>query len=94
MLGIIITVFFSIYVAVTVYIIWNLLKKTEAQELALVSMYEQVSMVLRNMKLLDDKQMFESDDEVGTVYAQVSNTVKSLQIILGENVDGIEETEK
>lgn len=89
-----ITVFFSIYVAVTVYIIWNLLKKTEAQELALVSMYEQVSMVLRNMKLLDDKQMFESDDEVGTVYAQVSNTVKSLQIILGENVDGIEETEK
>ena len=88
----IITVFFSAYVVVTVYIIWNLLKKTEMQELALMSMYEQVSTVLRDMRLLDERRMFESDDEVGTVYAQVSNTVKSLQIILGENVDGIEKT--
>jgi hypothetical protein len=92
MLPAIITVFFSAYVVVTVYIIWNLLKKTEMQELALMSMYEQVSTVLRDMRLLDERRMFESDDEVGTVYAQVSNTVKSLQIILGENVDGIEKT--
>jgi hypothetical protein len=94
MLQMIITVLIGVYVAGSVYIIWNLLKKTETQELALMSMYAQISTVLYTMKVLDERQMFESDDEVGTVYAQVSNTVKSLQIILGENIDGIETTEE
>ncbi len=94
MFELIITVLIGVYVAGSVYIIWNLLKKTETQELALMSMYQQISAVLYTMKMLDERQMFESDDEVGTVYAQVSNTVKSLQIILGENIDGIETTEE
>lgn len=81
-----------LYCGVSSYIVWNLLKKVEMQELALESMYEQVSTTLRVMKELDNRQMFENDDEVGTVYAQVSNTVNSLKIILGEKTDGFEET--
>ena len=77
MLSAIITVFFVLYVVVTVYIIWNLLKKTETQELALMSMYEQVSVVLRDMRLLDERQMFESDDEVGTVFTELKETIET-----------------
>ena len=72
---------------------WNTIKKNERLESALEEIYGQVSVVLDMMKQIDEKQMFEKDDEVGSVFTQLAGVVYSLKIILGEDVDGIKETE-
>jgi hypothetical protein len=82
-----------IYSASTSWTTFNLYKKNEKLESALYENYEQISTVLFIMKQLDEKQMFESDDDVGTVFTQITEIVFSLKTILGENVDGAK-TEK
>jgi hypothetical protein len=72
---------------------WNTIKKNEQLESALEEIYGQVSVVLEMMKQIDEKQMFEKDDEVGSVFTQLIGVLYSLKIILGEDVDGIKETE-
>lgn len=45
------------------------------------------------MKQLDEKQMFEKDDDVGGVFTQITDIVYSLNTILGENMDGVKTEE-
>lgn len=66
------------------------MKKVEVYEDNLEQFYEQLSTVLRTMRELDQKQMFETDDEVGNVFQQIVETVNSLRPILY----GIQDEEK
>ena len=44
-------------------------------------------MVLHTMRVLDEKKMFESDDEVGTLFQQLTEIVGSLRPLLYGTTD-------
>jgi len=52
---------------------------------------EQVFKVWAHMKMLDDKQMFEKDDDVGIVFQDMKILIKSLNDRTEETTEEIEE---
>ncbi len=75
----------------SLYVNWNLFRKTEQledanEELANWLDGYRVSLrkILDDIKELDSKNMFETDDEVGSLYKQISDTVKSLEDLTNE----------
>lgn len=85
-----VVIILSILVIILGYTTLNQMKKVEVYEDNLEQFYEQLSTVLRTMRELDQKQMFETDDEVGNVFQQIVETVNSLRPILY----GIQDEEK
>lgn len=70
------------------YATYNLLKKLEIYEKSIEEFYTSLSFVLHTMRVLDEKQMFESDDEVGTVFTQLADTLFTLRpLIYGKEQD-------
>ena len=62
----------------------NLLSKNEIYETAIGQFYAAVSFVLSSMKSLDRKQMFETDDEVGTIFIQLRDILYTLDEMMPE----------
>jgi hypothetical protein len=71
------------------YLVWNLLQKNRIYENSIERFYSAVSVVLLTMRLLDEKQIFETDDEVGSVFQQLVDIIANLRPILY----GMEENE-
>lgn len=70
------------------YTTFNLFKKLETYEDSIEQFYSALSVVLDTMRNLDEKQMFESDDEVGTVFKQLADILFTLRpIIYGKEQD-------
>ena len=69
------------------YIISNLSNKITLYEQSIQQFYEDTSMVLHTMRVLDEKKMFESDDEVGTLFQQLTEIVGSLRPLLYGTTD-------
>ena len=70
------------------YATYNLLKKLEIYEKSVEEFYTSLSFVLHTMRVLDERKMFESDDEVGTVFQQLSDILFTLRpIIYGKEQD-------
>ena len=69
------------------YIIWNLMRKTEL----LVTWVEEFSQLIESvnseLKTIDDRGSFESDDETGTIFKEIQRTVNKLTTMRGEDVD-------
>jgi hypothetical protein len=61
---------------------WNLLRKIEVYEQNLEQFYAALSVTLATMRQLDEKQMFETDDEVGTLFQQLVDIMSNLRPIL------------
>ena len=64
------------------YLVWNLLQKNRIYENSIERFYSAVSVVLLTMRLLDEKQIFETDDEVGSVFQQLVDIIANLRPIL------------
>lgn len=84
-----ILIFLCILCAVLFYIVWNLSKKISVYEQTIEQFYSALTVTLATMRVLDTKQMFETDDEVGTVFQQLVDIVSNLRPILY----GMEENE-
>ena len=84
-----IVTFLCILCAVLLYVVWNLSRKITVYEDNIEQFYSALTVTLANMRLLDQKQMFETDDEVGTVFQQLVDIVSNLRPILY----GMEENE-
>jgi len=78
-------VFCVIGIFVQGYVIVNLLKKIEFYEETIESFYERLSITIHTMRAIDDKQMFEKDDEVGEVFSNLSDIIKQLYDLLYED---------
>jgi len=70
----------------SIYVNWNLLRKIESIEEANEEYSTWVSQldtslkeILATIKTLDSKKLFESDDDVGSVYDKISETIKRLE---------------
>ena len=76
----------SIALLASFYTIYNLLKKLESYETAneeydtrITTFNNKIREILLTIKTLDSKNIFESDDEVGSVYDKISETIKQLE---------------
>jgi len=76
----------SILLLVSLYVIFNLLKKLEQLESAneeysdwIEQFYIRLNTILADIKAIDEKKLFETDDEVGSVFSQISETIKKLE---------------
>ncbi len=70
------------------YACWNMLKKNELLENAINAYHTRTWMAIREMRVLDNRQIFESDDEVGGVFKQLLECVNELDAFVTETIDG------
>jgi hypothetical protein len=72
----IIIIFLIVCLAVAGYTIYNLLNKLEKLE-DFIDLQEQNNItLLETLRNIDSKQMFEKDDEVGSLFTQIKNTIE------------------
>tara|TARA_B100000073_G_C23477107_1_gene470003 strand:- start:166 stop:423 length:258 start_codon:yes stop_codon:yes gene_type:complete len=76
----------SLLLIVSIYVNINLFRKTEKLEEAndelsdwLDNYSESLKNILTEIRELDSKNLFESDDEVGSMFDAIKDTIKSLE---------------
>ena len=80
-------IFLGVLLVIEGYIIWNLFRKTELLETWVEDFTQQIQTVQNNLKQIDSKGHFESDDEIGSIFEQIKETVNQLDNLKGEEVD-------
>tara|TARA_B110000263_G_scaffold197603_1_gene176305 strand:- start:344 stop:607 length:264 start_codon:yes stop_codon:yes gene_type:complete len=69
------------------YIIWNLFRKTELLETWVEEFTQRIETVQTDLKVIDKSGAFESDDEVGSIFKQIKETVNQLDNLIGEEIN-------
>lgn len=70
-----------ILIGILIKIISIQLDKQKIYERWIVSLQNQAEGIQKTITMLDDKQMFSRDDEVGVVFQQIADLIKSLNVI-------------
>lgn len=76
-----IIVILVVFLAVAGYTIWNLLNKLEKLEDFISLQEERDIQLLSTLRDLDSKQMFEKDDEVGSVFDKIKEIIEAYKEI-------------
>ena len=84
MTWIILTFVFGATTIAGMYSSWNLLKKQELTEDWLVALENRLSSIIKEVKDIDRKGMFEADDEVGTIFSQINAMITTLNDFLAK----------
>jgi len=66
------------------YVIWNLFRKTELLETWVESFTRRIQYIQEDLQNIDSTGHFESDDEVGTIFKQIKDTIEQLNDLKGE----------
>ena len=69
------------------YVIWNLIRKTELLETWVEDFTQRIETVQTDLKVIDNKGAFEADDEVGSIFEQIKETVNQLDNLIGEEIN-------
>ena len=69
------------------YVIWNLFRKLELVETWVEEFTQRIETVQTDLKVIDAKGAFESDDEVGSIFEQIKETVNKLDNLIGEEIN-------
>ena len=77
----------GLFVLVEGYVIWNLTRKTELLETWVEDFTQSIETVQNDLKKIDYRGSFESDDETGIIFEQIKETVNQLESYRGEDVD-------
>ena len=80
-------VIFIIADVVGCYVIWNLNKKTEILETWVEEFTQRIETVQTDLKVIDQRGAFKADDEVGTIFEQIKETVNQLDNLIGEEIN-------
>ena len=80
-------IFLGVLLVIEGYIIWNLFRKTELLETWVEDFTQRIQTVQNDLNEIDSSGAFESDDEVGTIFEQIKETVKQLETFKGEDVN-------
>tara|TARA_R100000995_G_C3426036_1_gene96237 strand:+ start:92 stop:361 length:270 start_codon:yes stop_codon:yes gene_type:complete len=83
----IILAFVSILFVTSCYVIWNLTRKTELLETWVENFTQLIESVNTELKVIDAKGHFESDDEIGTIFNQIKQTINQLNVLRGIDVN-------
>ena len=83
-----ITTLLILLILILGYAIWNLLKKLERYEdmienndLFIQSELQRNEALLEALRQIDNRQMFEKDDEVGSIFYQIKETIEKFKQI-------------
>ena len=71
-----IIIILTIFLAGAGYGIWNLLNKLERYEDFILSEQQRNNALLEALREIDSREMFEKDDEVGSVFYQIKETIE------------------
>ena len=66
------------------YVIWNLTRKTELLETWVETFTRRIQYIQDDLKVIDSRGHFEADDEVGTIFKQIQDTIDQLNDLKGE----------
>ena len=80
-------IIFGVFILIEGYVIWNLNKKTELLEGWVEDFTQRVQVVQNELKKVDSKGSFESDDEVGTVFKRIEQIINELDNIKGDEIN-------
>jgi len=83
----IVEIILGVLLIVESYIVWNLMRKTEMLETWIEDFNDVIISVNDELKVIDSMGSFESDDETGTIFKQIQETVNQLNDMRGEDVD-------
>ena len=83
----IVEIILGVLLIVESYIVWNLMKKTEMLETWIEDFNDVIISVNDELKVIDSMGSFEADDETGTIFKQIQETVNQLNDMRGEDVD-------
>jgi len=67
------------------------LRKIEYYEDRIMWFYTQSNKILTTMRILDSREMFEKDDEVGQVFQQLTTTIGNLRTLIYDTQENEEE---
>ena len=84
----------TIFLAIAGYSLWNLLNKLEKYEdiieendIFLQTELERNEALLEALRLIDSREMFEKDDEVGSIFYQIKETIEKFKQIQNNGND-------
>jgi hypothetical protein len=83
----VVEIILGLFVLTEGYIIWNLIRKTELLETWVEDFTQTIETVQNDLEEIDAKGSFKVDDEVGTIFEQIKETVNQLESYRGEDVD-------
>ena len=71
----------TIFLAVAGYSIWNLLNKLERYEDFINEEENKNNALLEALRQIDSREMFEKDDDVGSIFYQIKETIERFKQI-------------
>ena len=74
----------GILLVIESYVVWNLSRETELLETWVESFSQTVNEVQTELQRIDNTGHFEADDEIGTIFTQIKDTIKQLETYRGE----------
>lgn len=77
----------SVLFVTSCYVVWNLFRKTELLETWVEDFTQLIESIDTELKVIDSKGHFEADDEIGTIFKQIKNTVNQLNRLRGIDVN-------
>ena len=72
------------------YVIWNLLNKVELLETWVEDFSDRVARTWEEIKTIDSTSHFESDDEVGSIFSSIKETIEELNQYIEEDTNAKE----
>ena len=72
------------------YVVWNLLKKVELLETWVEDFSDRVANTYEEIKTIDSTGHFESDDEVGSIFTSIKDTIEELNQYIEEETNAKE----
>ena len=83
----VVEIILGLLVLIEGYVIWNLTRKTELLETWVEDFTQTIETVQTDLEEIDTKGSFKADDEVGTIFEQIKETVNQLESYRGEDID-------
>ncbi len=77
-------VFISLLFVTSCYVIWNLNTKQEMLEDWISDFIKSIEKINFDLKQIDYRGAFASDDETGAIFNEIKNTIKQLDKFKGE----------
>lgn len=75
-------IFLFLVILVLVYGIFNVIKKIEYYEGFILDRRLKYKQLLKTIREIDSNELFEKDDDVGTVFTQIKDEIESFENIL------------
>ncbi len=72
------------------YVVWNLLNKVELLETWVEDFSDRVAGTWEEIKTIDSTGHFESDDEVGSIFSSIKETIEELNQYIEEDTNAKE----